>query len=194
MLTDQELSTLVMIAGRALRAHLQGAVPPEEPLGTKSSGLCQERGAFVTLRIRGGLRGCIGWVVPRGPLVEVVPELARAAAERDPRFEPLRPSDLSTEIELEVSCLSPLSPYDPDGPFDLGKHGFYVVRGAQKGVLLPQVAVECGFDRGKFLEAAAQKAGLKAKLLEDPKTLIYTFTVERRSGRVDAGGTTVHDA
>ena len=105
--------------------------------------LGEPRGVFVTLTRDGALRGCIGSLVGRLPLVEAVRESGRNAAVGDPRFPPVGPGELDG-LELEVSVLSPLT--DVAGPedIDVGRHGVLLTRGGRQAVFLPQVATRTG--------------------------------------------------
>jgi hypothetical protein len=119
------------------------------------------RGAFVTIKINGRLRGCIGNFGIRNakPLFRTVSEMAVAAAVQDPRFPPLSKKELP-KIEVEISALSPLRPISDVGEIEVGRHGLYITKGGRSGVLLPQVAAEYGWDRATFLEQTCRKAGL----------------------------------
>ncbi len=121
--------------------------------------LQQPAGGFVTLELGGQLRGCIGQVRAQGPLAEVVQEMAHAAATRDPRFSPLGPEELS-QLEIEISVLSPLWPVDDIHKIQVGRDGLMISAGDQSGLLLPQVASEYGWDAETFLSHTCMKAGL----------------------------------
>jgi AmmeMemoRadiSam system protein A len=134
-------------------------------------------GAFVTLRRRSGrLRGCIGQLPSKDPLIEVVAHCAKAAALDDPRFSPLSPQELA-EIEIELSVLSPLVPISPN-QIEPGKHGLVVTRDSHRGVLLPQVAAEFHWAAERFLEETCVKAGLERDAWKDAATRIEAFTAE----------------
>jgi len=134
-------------------------------------------GAFVTLRRRSGrLRGCIGQLPSKDPLVAVVAHCASAAALEDPRFSAVSPQELD-EIEIEISVLSPLESIAPD-EIEPGKHGLVVTRGSNRGVLLPQVAVEFHFSAERFLEETCLKAGLEREAWKNAATHIEAFTAE----------------
>lgn len=140
-----------------------------------SAALTEPRGAFVTLHRAGQLRGCIGTFEASAPLYRTVAEMARSAAVGDPRFEPLRPAELP-EVEVEISVLSRLRPARPE-EVEVGRHGVYLERGYQRGVLLPQVAVEHGWDRETFLDQTCRKAGLPPGAWRQGTT-IYVFEAE----------------
>ncbi len=116
-------------------------------------------GAFVTLRVGGDLRGCIGHIEATDPLGEVLRRCAVAACSSDPRFPPVTPSELDA-IDLEISLLGPLQPIAGLQDIVIGRDGLVVERGWQRGLLLPQVATEWGWDAETFLAHTCQKAGL----------------------------------
>lgn len=136
----------------------------------------QRHGVFVTLHLRGSLQGCIGVTEPSEPLGEAVARCAVCAALEDPRFSPLRPAQLP-DLRIEISLLSPLQPIHPDQVV-IGLHGLFLRRGPQRGLLLPQVALEHGMSRETFLEQTCRKAGLLADAWRDPETEILAFTCE----------------
>ena len=122
--------------------------------------LARDGGAFVTLRMSGTLRGCIGQTESRGSLLETVRHVAAAAAREDPRFLPVRPNELQ-RIVIEVSVLGPLKPCTGPHAIEIGRHGLVVEHGDSRGLLLPQVAVEWGWDSHTFVANACVKAGLQ---------------------------------
>ena len=121
--------------------------------------LKMKNGAFVTIKERGELRGCIGNFTSDGPLHDTIVEMAISAAVRDPRFPPVAVSELD-KLQLEISVLSPLRKITDVNEIEVGKHGIYIIRGYDRGVLLPQVATEYGWDRETFLAQTCRKAGL----------------------------------
>ena len=156
--TDDQRRTLVEIARRAVARSVNGSEPGDVP---PIPGLPEATGAFVTLKKRGELRGCIGTLECRRPLPEEVARVAVSAAREDPRFEPVRSSELA-DLDVEVSVLGPLEPIDPHDPaaIEIGRHGLVVEQGRRRGLLLPQVATEWGWDRETFLAHTCAKAGL----------------------------------
>jgi AmmeMemoRadiSam system protein A len=140
-------------------------------------GIFSERhGVFVTLHVHGHLQGCIGVTEPSEPLGEAVVRCAVSAALEDPRFSPLKETQLK-EIGIEISLLSPLDPIAPES-IEVGRHGLLIVNHAQRGLLLPQVAVEHRLTREQFLEETCRKAGLRREAWKDPETQIFGFTCE----------------
>jgi AmmeMemoRadiSam system protein A len=158
MFTEEQQRTLVEIARRAIARSVNGSEPGDVPT---IPGLPEATGAFVTLKKRGALRGCIGTLECRRTLPEEVARVAVSAAREDPRFEPVRPSELA-DLDVEVSVLGPLEPIDPHDPaaIEIGRHGLVVEQGWRRGLLLPQVATEWGWDRETFLAHTCAKAGL----------------------------------
>jgi AmmeMemoRadiSam system protein A len=133
------------------------------------------RGAFVTLHENGALRGCIGMVMAVQPLDETVREMARAAAVEDSRFEPVTKAELE-RLQLEISVLSPMFEVAPEDVV-VGRHGLMVSYGGRRGLLLPQVAPEWGWDRETLLAQTCHKAGLPAEQWKHGATL-EAFTAE----------------
>jgi len=173
-LTDDEKQALLRIARASILAELAGKKPP----AAKGQGALEEkRGAFVCLKRRGRLRGCIGFIEARKPLARTVEEMAVAAALQDPRFPPLREEEMK-EISLEISVLTPLRKTADVGQIEVGTHGLYVRKGSRAGLLLPQVATEYGWDRDTFLKETCRKAGLVPDAWRDPETEIYLFSAD----------------
>lgn len=173
--TEQEKKLLHEIARTAIAARLAGK--PLPPLPSLTPALREKRGAFVTLHLDHQLRGCIGTIEPVKPLAEVVQEMAVAAAFQDPRFPPLSPRELE-RIDIEISVLTPLELVKNVEEIEVGKHGLLVERGFRRGLLLPQVATEYGWNRQTFLEHTCLKAGLPPTAWQDPETRIYRFSAE----------------
>jgi len=173
-LADRERQTLLEFARRALMAAVERRDFQETPPVNEI--LQRPAGAFVTLRRRGRLRGCVGQLGTADPLIQVVAHCARAAALEDPRFEPVHPDELS-ELDIELSVLSPLFAITSD-QIVIGTHGLLVSRGWQRGVLLPQVAAEFAWSAERFLEETCTKAGLGRDAWKHPDTQVEAFTAE----------------
>ena len=142
-----------------------------------SDGVFAERhGVFVTLHSRGKLRGCIGIVEGHEPLGQGIVHAAASAALQDPRFSRIRPDELD-ELTIEISILSPMTPVRPE-EVQIGRHGLLVVSGRDRGLLLPQVAVEHGLTREGFLEETCLKAGLPRDAWKNDDVLLFAFTCE----------------
>ncbi|MBC7228739.1 MAG: AmmeMemoRadiSam system protein B [Thermoflexales bacterium] len=171
-LTPARREALLALARRTLESHLtDGTIPAYE---TDDPHLLRPSGAFVTVREDGELRGCIGHLRADTPLYRVVQEMAVAAATEDPRFPPLTREELA-RVRLEISVLSPFRRLTDPAQIEVGTHGLLILKGGQQGLLLPQVAVEEGWDREAFLEGLCRKAGLPAGCWREGATL-YAFT------------------
>lgn len=160
-LSEAARRSLLRVAREAVAAGLEGRDPcaaagreeVEEPE------LRDRAGAFVCLKAGGSLRGCIGTFEPRGPLARTVADMAHCAAFRDPRFAPLAPRELAG-LAIEISVLTPLRRIEGPAEVEVGRHGLCIEQGRCRGVLLPQVATEQGWDRETFLAQTCRKAGL----------------------------------
>jgi len=136
------------------------------------------RAVFVTLweKESGKLRGCIGDIEARYPLVESVSKNAISAALEDPRFEPLTINELDN-INIEISVLSILRKIQPE-EIEIGRHGLILVKGSSRSVFLPEVAVSQGWNRKTFLDELSLKAGMNKESWKDPGTELLCFESE----------------
>ncbi len=161
-LNEDEQRCLLSLARQAIRAALRRETLNLSPLAASlpSPRLSEVGAAFVSLHRHGSLRGCVGYIVARKPLYETVAEAATAAAFHDLRFLPLR-EDEFVDLEIEISVLSPFSAVAPE-EIRPGEHGLMISLGPQRGLLLPQVATEYGWNRERFLEETCLKGGLEA--------------------------------
>jgi AmmeMemoRadiSam system protein B/AmmeMemoRadiSam system protein A len=173
-LTAQDKDELLTLARKSVdRAVRTGK--PYEVAASSSSTLNQERGAFVTLKEQGQLRGCIGYTSASKPLNLAVRDTATLAALRDSRFRPVRESELAA-LEYEISVLSPLRRVTDVRQIKVGQDGLLMKNGDYEGLLLPQVPTEEGWDRQKFLEQTCAKAGMQTNCWKDENTDIFMFT------------------
>ncbi len=175
MLSDEEKRELLRIAREAISAKLCNE--PASPASANLKALLEPCGAFVTLRIGGQLRGCIGYIESSRPLAQVVAEVAEKAAVEDQRFVPLTVSDFEL-TNIEISILSPLWQITSVEEIEVGAHGLLLESGPNRGLLLPQVAVEYQWNREQFLEATAKKAGLNERAWQHAETRLFVFTAE----------------
>ena len=132
-------------------------------------------GAFVSLHKGEELRGCIGTCFPTRPLYQIVTEMTEAAASRDHRVSPISAKEFP-EIGIEISVLSPLEVVCDPLSLEIGKHGLHITSGGSRGVLLPQVAIQYGWDMETFLGQTCLKAGLPKNGWQWPETKIMGFT------------------
>ena len=175
-LSTEDRRLLLQLAREALRAHLERTSLDLRPYQGRES-LRQPAGAFVTWKIEGDLRGCIGNVVATGPLFEAVASNAVSAATRDPRFSAVSREEAG-ELELEISVLTPMTVVDELDEIEVGRDGLMVQLGGRAGLLLPQVASEYGWDRQQFLEHTCMKAGLPPDSYKDPRCRVEKFSAE----------------
>lgn len=175
MLTSEEKNALLKIAREAIEAKaISNSQPRNQAI--ESGALKKDSGAFVSLHKNGRLRGCIGVFASKEPLWQTVQSNALAAAFQDPRFTPVEAEELS-QIEIEISVLSPLKQITDVNEIEVGRHGIFIMQGRNRGVLLPQVAVEYGFDRESFLAETCLKADLPEDAWENGAS-IYIFEAE----------------
>jgi AmmeMemoRadiSam system protein A len=151
----EERKLLLRLAHESILASLEHR---ELSLSPVPAHLAQRRGAFTTLYFRGDLRGCVGHVYPIDSLYRTVAETARSAAFEDFRFSPIT-LDEAPELEISLSVLSVLRPVQPE-QVEVGRHGLLISLHQHRGLLLPQVPREHGWDRVTFLEQTCRKAGL----------------------------------
>jgi len=176
LLNDTQRKTLLKIARDTITTYLKtGKVPQikeDDPL------LNKEMGAFVTLREKGELRGCIGNIVGRGPLYLTIRDMAIESSTGDPRFSRVRPEEMK-DVDIEISVLSELEKVKDVNEIQMGVHGVLVRKGFNSGVFLPQVATETGWSREEFLtNLCAHKAGLLPDAWKHGDIDIYIFTAE----------------
>jgi AmmeMemoRadiSam system protein A len=144
-------------------------------LEAPSPHLAEQRGVFTSLHHRGNLRGCVGYVLPVSSLYRAVAETARAAAFDDTRFPPLIREEIP-DLRVELSILSAPQPISAEA-LEVGRHGLLITMHGNRGLLLPQVAVEHGWDRTTFLEQTCRKACLPLDAWQKGAT-IEAFTAE----------------
>jgi len=175
VLNIQEKQELLKIA----RQTIENVVTSKPPNSYKSTFpiFDAKRGAFVTIHKKNKLRGCIGFVQPVKTLLETIIEMAEAAAMSDPRFTPIQPIEIS-DIDIEISVLSPLHEISNIDEIIIGTHGLEIEQGFNKGLLLPQVAIEYGWDKITFLEHTCSKAGLSINAWKEKFTKIFIFSAD----------------
>ncbi len=173
-LSEEEREKLKKLVKDAIESVLFGTeCPPVELTGP----LEEKCGAFVTIKNRGSLRGCIGYVRGYQPLHETVRQMAIHAAFSDPRFEPVT-KDEWADCECEISVLTPMKKIKSIDEIEIGVHGLYIEKGTHSGLLLPQVAREQGWDRTQFLEHTCYKAGLPKDAWKSKGVNIYIFSAD----------------
>jgi AmmeMemoRadiSam system protein A len=175
MLTDDQKAALLRVAREAMTARVLGqpSATVDMPLQ-----LPDASGVFVTIKRRGELRGCLGTLRCRAGLAEEVRRCAGDSASEDPRFPRVARAELP-DLSVEVSVLGPLEQIDPREPdaIVVGRHGLVVEAGARRGLLLPQVPVEWGWNAEQFLRQTCNKAGLSDECWTDDAR-VYRFEAE----------------
>jgi AmmeMemoRadiSam system radical SAM enzyme/AmmeMemoRadiSam system protein B/AmmeMemoRadiSam system protein A len=175
---DTERKELLELARKSIGFALKNnrkQYKPEKPSNKK---LVEERAVFVTLKIDGELRGCIGQMIATQPLYLAVADAAYSAAFRDTRFNQLTEEEFK-QIHIEISVLTPMEKVDSWEELKVGVDGVYIKKGYRAGVFLPQVATETGWDLETFLSnLCSHKAGLPSDCYKDPNTEIYKYQVE----------------
>ncbi len=155
--SEEEKKELLTLARKSIEHYLKNG--EFLTCETSNSKFLEKKGVFVTLKERGELRGCIGFVEPVYPLSQAVIQCAVYAAVQDPRFPPVKLSELD-KIKVEISILSRAEPVKNISEIKVGQHGLLIQQNGRSGLLLPQVATELGWDRATFLKEVCRKAGL----------------------------------
>ncbi len=184
MISEPDRKLIIDLARQTIAAAASGkelpAVPDEEVFR-------RDGGAFVTIKKNGSLRGCIGHFIGTGSLGKTIIEMAASAAVRDPRFAPVEPGEVD-DLGIDISILSSMIPAAPAEVIP-GTHGVYIKCGFRSGTLLPQVAVETGWDRETFLSHTCMKAGLSPDCWKKDDVQIFTYTAEVFSENKEGAGT-----
>ena len=157
LLSAEEQGLSLGLARRAVCSALCGDPPPLSA-GVPAR-LLERQGAFVTLRQDRALRGCIGIVPATDPLIETIIRCAVAAALEDPRFPPVGLDEMP-RLTVEVSVLAPARRVIDVEEIEVGRHGLIIAQRGRRGLLLPQVALEHGWDRLTLLRETCRKANL----------------------------------
>jgi len=178
-LTSAEKATLLRLARDTVEGYVRDRKTPDPRGGPYAitPALREHRGAFVTLKAHGKLRGCIGYIRPIEPLYEAVQQNAINAATRDSRFRAVTSDELST-IQIEISVLTPPAPVSSYQDIIPGNHGILLKKGSHQAVFLPQVAPEQGWDLSETLRHLCLKAGLSGDDWKDPDAEFLVFTAE----------------
>lgn len=173
-LTEDEKAVLKGVAKNAIEAVILGKQTGTVHIPEK---LKEKGGAFVTIKKKGDLRGCIGYIRAVLPIWETVKEAAIQAALHDPRFDPVDKKEWK-DIDIEISVLTPLKKIEDVVEIEIGKHGLYIEKGHNSGLLLPQVALEYNWGRTTFLEHTCFKAGIPKNAWKSKDTNIYIFSAD----------------
>lgn len=170
-LSDTQKKRLLQIARQSIASYLDSGKLPTFDV---SDILADPGAAFVTLEKQAKLRGCIGYPQAVQPLYRTVAECAVKAATQDHRFSPVTADELS-DLHIEISVLTPLEEVGSLDEIEVGRDGLMIVMGNRRGLLLPQVAVDNGWDRTTFLEKTCWKAGLPTDAYKSSEAVIYRY-------------------
>jgi AmmeMemoRadiSam system protein A len=166
---------LLALARKTLEACVASRKIPE--YRTEKPALLARCGAFVSLHAGPRLRGCIGQIISDEALYRTVQRCTYSAALEDYRFTPVTPEEVG-DLTIEISVLTPMRRVADIGEITVGRHGLYIVRGMNRGLLLPQVATQYGWDRETFLIQTCRKAGLEDDAWRRPGTAIHVFEAQ----------------
>jgi AmmeMemoRadiSam system protein A len=187
-LSEKDKKDLLMIARTTLEQYIRYKKTPEINATGFSETLKTASGAFVTLKVDGVLRGCIGRFTADEPLYQVVQQMAIASSTQDNRFPPVEAKETG-KISIEISVLSPMKKISSIDEIILGRHGIYIRKGYLSGTFLPQVATETGWKKEDFLgHCSRDKAGLGWNGWKDADVYIYeavVFSEDEVTGRRD---------
>lgn len=172
-LTEHEKKELVKLAHRAVHTYITSGKKLRPRIANPK--FETDGAVFVTISKYGNLRGCIGHMQPVMPLYQSVIENAVSASSSDPRFPPIQENELQS-LDIEISILSSLRLLKNVADIEIGRHGLVIQKDMNRGLLLPQVASEHGWDRDEFLERICQKAGLPVNSWKS--AYLFTFTAD----------------
>lgn len=172
MIGEADRKRLLELARKALVASIRRITPPLPPDDLEISA----SGVFVTVHCRTALRGCLGTLDAHEPVADAVARLAADVVHRDHRFEPIGAHEIA-DVVIDLSVLTPPELVTQPSDIVVGRDGLIVERGSKKGLLLPQVAPEHGWDRETFLAQACVKAGLAPDAWRKGTT-IFRFQAE----------------
>jgi AmmeMemoRadiSam system protein A len=182
VLSSEERRQLLQLARAALADSVCGRSLTPLNLAELPPRLCEFGSTFITLTIKGQLRGCVGTLEAYQPLAEDVREHTRAAALSDYRFLPVQPDEVP-HIKIEISYLTPLRPLEYDNPEDLlirirpGIDGVVFRDGLRRATFLPQVWEKLS-NPEEFFDHLCQKMGVAPGTWRRRKLEVFTYQVE----------------
>jgi AmmeMemoRadiSam system protein B/AmmeMemoRadiSam system protein A len=178
-LSDADKEQLLKLARGTLEFYLkERKVPEPAEVGVQvSSAMKRRAAAFVTLKKNGMLRGCIGDILPRGPLYESVIRNVVNAGVNDGRFPPVTSGECE-QLVFEVSALTVPKPVASADEVRIGIDGVILRKQGRSAVFLPQVAPEQGWDVDQMLSHLSTKANLPADAWkQDAEFLVFQADV-----------------
>ena len=160
LLNSQEQKFLLELARKTLNQYIKERITYQIPdVSVLTENLKAKRACFVTYKIEGELRGCIGAIYPSIALYKEVIDKAIASATHDPRFSPVTKDEVDS-IHIEISVLSPITPINSLEEYDVSKQGIILEKRGRSALFLPQVATEQGWTKEETLLHLCRKAGL----------------------------------
>lgn len=175
-ISKEEKQILLKLARNSISSLFQQTEAPE--IDFKEHPLFDsKKGVFVTLTIKGSLRGCIGYITSNSPLCQTVKDAAVQAAIADPRFQKLT-KDEYNHVSIEISVLSEPFPMNTYEDIVVGKHGLILSESGKRGLLLPQVPIEHNMNKDQYLSALCEKAGFYGDMWRERVLNIDLFTAE----------------
>lgn len=168
--------SLLAVAHDALQTYFTGEQKDQLDINLYPE-LNKKSGAFVSVYVQGELRGCVGHITADKPLIEIVRQMAIAAASQDFRFQAITQDELS-DVTIEISVISEMQPVHDLDAIQIGVHGLFIKSGATQGLLLPQVASRYDWSVEDFLAQTCRKAQLPDDAHTWKKTEVAIFTAE----------------
>jgi len=181
-LTQEEGKELLAVARGTIKQALLDRKEGSESDANLPKVFREPRGTFVTLTIKGNLRGCIGHIIPQESLIEGIRVNAINAAFRDPRFPPLTKGEWEN-VKIEISILTEPKPLSYSDVDDLlkklrpGIDGVIIKKGYRQATFLPQVWEQLP-DKTDFLSHLCQKAGLDGDAWSKAELEVSTYQVQ----------------
>jgi len=162
---------LVKLAKETIESYVRDRTIPRPKELTPE--MMERAGVFVSLKVGGLLRGCIGTYEPaKANVAEEVITNAISSATRDPRFPPVTPGELAG-LDYSVDVLTTPEPVAGEAELDPKRYGLIVESGARKGLLLPDLE---GVDSvARQIEICRSKAGI----MPHQTVQLYRFEVKR---------------
>lgn len=175
-LNDEEKKELLILSRKTLETYYaNGKIFQYTPANSRLNEL--HLGCFVTLKKMGNLRGCLGNFSSKDPLYLNIQKMTISSAREDPRFDPVKKDELK-DINIEISVLYPMMEIKNIDEIQVGRDGLYVEQGFFRGVLLPQVATEYGWNKEEFLSHTCIKAGLPPSAWKNQGIRIFRFEAD----------------
>lgn len=167
---------MLSIAHSTMRRYIQtGEYTPDREMKV-SKQLTIRTGLFVSVYVEHELRGCIGTFREEEQLFIVLQRMTLSAAFHDSRFAPVTAMEVE-DAKVELSVLSPKIKISSPDEIQIGRHGIYIEKNANRGTLLPQVAVKNNWTPREFIDFCARyKAGISPD--EIPESSLYIYEAD----------------